>query len=104
MKTLLTLLLLIPSLSFGEKKTFTTEELFGDSEKILTFEDAKELENQEKEYNNNRKLWIADCYLKARKDSEIKSDNDAIFVNKHCTTLGYDKYPEKEFFIIPKKE
>jgi hypothetical protein len=91
MKLLIILLLLIPINLISKAP---------DKQEYTPIEDA----NERDKYNNSRKLWIADCYLKARKDSEIKSDNDAIYVNKHCTTLGYEKYPEKEFFIIPKKE
>lgn len=91
MKLLLTLFLLLPINLISKAP---------DKQEYTTIEDA----NERDEYNNSRKLWIADCYLKARKDSEIKSDNDAIYVNKHCTTLGYDKYPKKEFFILPKKK
>ena len=41
-----------------------------------------------------RDVWIAECYLDARKDAEIVSDSDAGLVNMHCTNLGYDKYPK----------
>ena len=42
-----------------------------------------------------RKAWIAECYLDARKKSEIVSDLDAKLVNQHCYTLGYEKYPKQ---------
>ena len=41
-----------------------------------------------------RDVWIAECYLDARKDAEIVSDTDAGLVNMHCNNLGYDKYPK----------
>ena len=53
-----------------------------------------EEQNEIELINEKRKIWIAECYLDARKESEIGSDLDAKFVNKHCTNLGYDKYPK----------
>lgn len=50
--------------------------------------------NEIESIKEKRKIWIAECYLDAREDSEIGSDLDARLVNKHCTTLGYEKYPE----------
>lgn len=45
-------------------------------------------------YKEKREVWIAECYLDARKDAEIVSDTDADLVNMHCINLGYDKYPK----------
>ena len=45
-------------------------------------------------YKEEREVWIAECYLDARKDAEIVSDTDAGLVNMHCNNLGYDKYPK----------
>lgn len=58
--------------------------------------------NEIESVKEKRKIWIAECYLDAREESEIGSDLDARFVNKHCTTLGYEKYPEPKF-IVPVK-
>lgn len=90
MKILIALLLLLPSLSWGENHELTREEML---EKLEEFKDMEE----KKEVDQNlqkRNVWIAKCYLDARKDADISTDNDALLVQKYCQTLGYDEYPK----------
>ena len=102
MKIFFTLLLLIPSLSFGEKKTFTTEEIFGDSKKILTFEEAKALEENEKEYEKKYRDWqikhnanVGECFIDNLKDGIGDLGSKALM--KSCYDYEYEKNrpPEK---------
>ena len=102
MKTLLTLIILIPSLSWGEKKTFTTEELFGDSEKLLTFEDAKELENQEKEYEKKYRDWqikhyanVGECFIDNLKDGIGDLGSKALMQSCYDYEYNKNRPPEK---------
>ena len=81
MKTLLALLLLIPSLSWGDSRFCHDTEI----PKGLTPIDP---------YECKREAWVAKCYLDARKDSEINSDSDAQFIQYNCQTLSYEKYPK----------
>jgi len=96
MKLLLTLLLLIPSLSWGEKKTYTTEELFGDSEEILTFEEAKELEKELEEYEKVYRDWkikhnanVGECFIDNLKDGIGDLGSKALM--QSCYDYEYNK-------------
>ena len=92
MKTFLILLLLIPTLILGEKKTYTTEELFGDSEEILTFEKAKELEEYEKEYRDwkiKHNANVGECFIDNLKDGIGDLGSKALM--QSCYDYEYNK-------------
>ena len=74
-------ILFIPFLSWGD-------DMFCDDTKVpkgLTPLDPDECK---------REAWVAKCYLDARKDSEIKSDSDAQFIQYNCRVLSFEKYPK----------
>ena len=69
-------------------------DLFDDNKEKKSVFELLEEQNEIDEYNKKREVWIAECYLDVRKESEIVSDLDARLVNRHCKTLGYEKYPK----------
>lgn len=103
MKLLLIIVLLIPSLSWSsESKSLREEflekldEIKKENNKKLTFEEFKNYKDEKTVDENfeKRNIWMAKCYLDARKDAEVASNYDALFVKDVCRTLGHEKYPK----------
>ena len=102
MKLLLIISLLIPSLSWSSEFKTTREEFLEkldeikkENNKKLTFEEFKNHKDEKivDENFEKRNIWMAKCYLDARKDAEVASNYDALFVKDVCRTLGYEKFP-----------